>query len=167
MSGRKKPRRARWVPIYSAIVVSLSSTSSPMPLAFREQMLWELRAAVQAMAGEGDGPTLEHWRVCCDAVNVLETIVTKGWATDPDGLQREALNGLAEAGRAAEAGAPLALTAAAAEAMRYLIDDYEQCLAGLAEKSMRIALNETDRRTYALRHGINRDHNDSHVVIAL
>jgi hypothetical protein len=166
MNGRKRSRVPRHVPLYSAIAVTLSSTTEPLSEDFRAHTIERLRAAVQAMTTD-EQPTVEDWRVCCDAVNAMETIVKKEWATDEHGLQPDALLAMALAGQRLMDGKPLRLDEVGATAMRHLIVDYEACMAGLSEKSMRIVFNETDRRTHDLRHGINRNPHDTHVVIGL
>ena len=91
-------------PTYSLLDVLSASPSQPMPVTSREYQLALMHAALDAIT-RGEQPTKDDWRVLCDAVNMVDTLVAKGVAEDKDGLLQDATMALATAAKRSLSGA--------------------------------------------------------------
>lgn len=147
---------------YSMLDELAASPTEPMPAATREAHLARMWAGLTSIE-RAPCPTVDDWRVCSDAVNMLETLVAPapkgcGVLQDPDGLLDDAVRELAAAGiRHQETGAHIRLTAAGIHAVRSILEDYAEALAQLPARVFVRAHRITERRIgEILRHGSAR-----------
>lgn len=103
-------------------------------------------------------PSADDWRVCSDAVNLLETLVDMGEVEDGSGLLDDAVRELAHCGKRHLQGKSLRLTAAGIQAVRAVLEDYAACLSALPERTIIRAHRETERRIQQILRGHRRPH---------
>lgn len=145
-------------PTYSLLQVMMASDAEPMPLAKRTHQLTRMWAGLAALERD-PRPTLDDWRVCSDAVNLLETMVrTMGVASDPGGLLDDAVNALGAAGRRYQGGMPLRLDAPGIQAVRACLEDYAALLEQLTERVVIKAHRATEKRIRDVLAGRRRRH---------
>jgi len=140
---RRKPHRP--AAHYSVLSVLLASPTAPMP---ESRRLHQLTAMYEGLAAleQGQQPTTGDWRVCSDAVNLMETLILQGQVTDADGLLMDAITALAKAGRRNLAGGQIRLDGPGIAAVRAILADYSTVLASLPERSMVQCHRDTERR---------------------
>lgn len=157
MSNTKKRRRT--TPFtHSLLDVLLGKTDQPMPLAKRTHQLtrmWQGLAAIE----QSTEPSFDDWRVCSDAVNLMETLVrTMHVAQDSSSLIDDAVAALAGAGRRHLGGMALRLDAAGIQAVRAVLEDYAELLEQLPERTVLEAHRLTERRIREILAGKRQPH---------
>ncbi|MCX8016937.1 MAG: hypothetical protein N2690_03385 [Rhodocyclaceae bacterium] len=123
----------------------MASPADPLPQAWRVHhltRLWEGLAALET----APNPTTDDWRMCSDAVNFMETLVTQGpWLAwdgtmveiSDHGLLQDAVTALAHAGKRHMAtGCAIRLDGPGIVAVRSVLDGYAQALEVLSARAM-------------------------------
>ena len=141
----RRQRQAKVVRHYSPLDELMASPTEPLPHEWRTHHLtrmWQGLAALET----APAPNTDDWRVCSDAVNMLETLVTRGpWLAcdgtmvdiaDTSGLLQDAIAALAMAGRRGLQGKTLRLDGAGIIAVRAVLEDYAMVLETLPARSM-------------------------------
>ena len=138
--------RANPRPTYSMIEVLLASPTEPMPATKRVHELtrmWQGLAAIE----RGQAPTLDDWRTCSDAVNIMETLICEmKVCQDSSGLLDDATAALASAGRRHRDQLPIRLNAAGIQAVRAVLEDYAELLEQLPARTVIQAHRLTEQR---------------------
>ena len=150
-------RKTVLVPTYTQLDVMLASSTEPMPEPKRRHQLtrmWGGLAAIERAAA----PSTDDWRVCSDAVNLMESLVAAGWVDDAQGLLADAVQALAQAGRRHLAGHAIRLDAAGIQAVRAVLEDYATALAQIDHRSMLYAHRATEARIWEIQRGRKRPH---------
>lgn len=151
-------RRRTIQPTYGLLRVIMASSTEPMPVAKRTHQLtrmWEGLAALE----RAPAPTIDDWRLCSDAVNLMETLVrTMGVADDASGLLDDAMAALAGAGRRHRGGMALRLDAPGMQAVRAVLEDYAELLEQLPERTVLEAHRLTERRIREILAGKRQPH---------
>ena len=140
---RRKPHQPR--SHYSIMHVLLASPTAPMPEAKRLHQLTAMNQGLYAIL-QGTQPTANDWRVCSDAVNLMETLVLQGQVSDADGLLMDAITALASAGRRSMAGGQIRLDGPGIAAIRAILADYSTVLSILPERVIVQCHRDTERR---------------------
>jgi len=107
MKRRRQPLRT-----YTLLAVLTASPTEPTPRDSRRHQLTRMYAGLRAIEQE-QSPTTEDWRLCSDAVNLLETLVAQGHVQDTSGLLPDAVMALAMAGRRHYSGGAIRLDCSA------------------------------------------------------
>jgi uncharacterized protein YyaL (SSP411 family) len=150
-------RKTVLVPTYTQLDLMLASPTEPMPLDKRTHQLtrmWGGLAAIERAAA----PSTDDWRVCSDAVNLMESLVTAGWVDDAQGLLADAVQALAQAGRRHLAGHAIRLDANGIQAVRAVLEDYAAALAQIDHRTMIYAHRATEARIREIHAGRKRPH---------
>lgn len=155
-----------------------SPTSPTPPEIARSQLtrIWDGLANLES----APYPTPRDWRLCSDAVNLLETLVTEGvnpvrndkgnviashWldcdgdlveVADSSGLLQDAIAALAVAGERHKAGSNLRLDGAGIVAVRSVLENYADMLAALPQRTMVRVHRLTEKRISEILHGKKR-----------
>lgn len=164
-----RPNRRPAPTFYNSLHIlfaSDSKTLSPQKIAYQ---LARMSAALDALRHE-PAPDTYNWRVLCDAINLLETLVTEGEAPihdaqgrviashwrdcdgdavevrDSSGLLLDAMVTMTEAGERAVDGKPLRLSSAGLHAVGQVLIDYEAALRCLPERTMVRCHKKTEER---------------------
>lgn len=150
-------RRPQPQPTYTLLAVLTASPSQPTPEPSRRHQLTRMYAGLRAIEQEQE-PSTEDWRLCSDAVNLLETLVLQGHVTDASGLLMDAVTALAMAGRRHLAGGAIRLDGAGILAVRAVLEDYASALNQLPHRTMLQAHRATEKRIQEIHAGKRRPH---------
>lgn len=171
MMAKRKSQRGR---SYTLLDEMLASPTDPLPvriqLAQTQAMLGGLAQLETAVS-----PSKEHWRACADAVNLFETLVTRGpwpldakdlsdpekqWAVieDKSGLLQQATRELVLAGQRHVKGASLRLSGLGIQAVRAVLEDYTRVLSALPARTMIRCHRLTKKRITEISSGRAQSH---------
>ena len=153
---KRKPKPT-YIFTYTQWDLLLASPTEPMPEAKRTHQLTRMWSGLAAIE-RGAQPSTDDWRVCSDAVNLMESLVTAGWVEDAQGLLADAVQALAQAGRRHLAGHPIRLDAAGIQAVRAVLEDYAAALEQIDHRSMLYAHRMTEARIREIHAGHRRPH---------
>lgn len=145
---KRSPYRPR------AVMANPLAALAPAPKAKRDRVIGEFLSSLDTMA-RGSHPGEEEWRSLSDAVNTVETLALALGKLNPAEVMptvNACIAAMVGAAKRFQAGQGMRLDAAGLEALRDVIDIYDQCLAGLTEREMTQAQAETQRRVNALLH---------------
>lgn len=155
-----KPRRKKapvYVLTYSLVDEILASATAPLPEKARLHQLTVMWQGLASLEG-GDNPSTNDWRVCSDAVNLMETFVTMGIVEDASGLLMDAVTALAMAGRRHQAGKPLRLDGPGIQAVRSILEDYAGLLDQLSHRTVVRCHRLTEARIRAIMDNRKKPH---------
>jgi len=151
-------RRRPPVHTYRMLDVLLASPTEPLPEAKRVHQLTRMWLGL-AQIERAQQPTIDDWRVCSDAVNLMETFIRQlGVSEDASGLLDDAVAALAAAGRRHAQGQPLRLNAAGIQAVRAVLEDYAELLDQLPARIVIQAHRLTERRIQQILAGQRQAH---------
>lgn len=142
---------------YSALDILMASPTEPTPADKRRHQLsrmWQGLAALET----APTPSTNDWRVCSDAVNLLETLVDMGVCEDSSGLLMDAITALAQAGQRHMKGQPLRLSGHGMQAVRAVLEDYAAVLEQIPHRTALEAHRRTERRIHEISSGRRRPH---------
>lgn len=143
---------------YTLLDVLRASPDHPMPEATRTSQLLRMWSGLAALERDAS-PSANDWRVCSDAINLLETLVEMGVHQDQSGLLRDAVSAMAIAGaRHLEHGHPIRLSGAGMQAVRAVLEDYAAALENISHRTAIEAHRRTERRIQEIHSGKRRPH---------
>jgi len=151
---KRKPTYPR---TYTLLDVMTASPTEPTPAPKILHQLTRMYAGLRAIE-QDDAPATDDWRVCSDAVNLMETLVTQGHVADTSGLLMDAITALALAGRRHLAGGAIRLDGPGILAVRSVLEDYAAALEQLPHRTMVARHRETERRIAEIHAGHRRPH---------
>ncbi len=179
MSQRRKPRApARRT--YSRLDEMMASPHQPLSAEWRQNELSHMWQGLRAIE-TAPAPTVDDWRVCSDAVNLMETLLRAGeerpdehsvtrtnwwrdcagdWVQIHDnyGLLEDAIEALTHADIQRLEGHPIRLDAAGILAVRAVLEDYRDLLDVLPARTMIRAHRLTEQRVSEINSGHKRPH---------
>jgi len=143
---------------YTALDILLASPNEPTPIDKRTHQLsrmWQGLAALET----APEPSTDDWRVCSDAVNLLETLVDMRVCEDSSGLLHDAVAAMAVAGaRHLQDGKPIRLTGQGIQAVRSVLEDYAEVLEQIPHRTALQAHRQTERRIHEISSGRRKPH---------
>ena len=142
---------------YTWAHVLTASPTEPTPADKRRHQVTRMYAGLRAIELDAS-PSTDDWRVCSDAVNLMETLVLMGQVQDASGLLMDAVTALAMAGRRHVAGGAIRLDGAGIQAVRAVLEDYAAALEVLPHRVMVQCHRETERRISEIHAGRRRAH---------
>jgi hypothetical protein len=117
--------------------------------------MWQGLRALETDAS----PTTNDWRVCSDAVNLMETLVLEmGVCTDASGLLNDAVTALALAGKRHRAGNQLRMDGSGIQAVRAVLEDYATLLDQLPHRTVVRCHRLTEQRIRNILRGKAQPH---------
>ena len=116
--------------------------------------MWQGLVSIETAAK----PTNEDWRVCSDAVNLMETLVSMNVVEDQCGLLLNAIEALAHAAQRYHATGTLRLDGKGIAATRAVLEDYAQVLDAVPHRTMVRCHRKTETRIREILSGRNRPH---------
>jgi hypothetical protein len=165
--ARKRAHRVHVIRTYDQWTELAASPTEPMARDTIDHQLtrmWQGLAAIE----QAPEPTTDDWRVCSDAVNLMETLTTCGpWldcsgrqvdVTDESGLLMDANTALAMAGKRHRAGGHIRLDAPGILAVRSILEDYAAILKVLPARTMVRVHRLTEKRISEILAGRSRPH---------
>jgi hypothetical protein len=120
---------------YTLLDEVFASDRTPIPKAQRVYQLTQMWAGLASLE-KSDNPTTNDWRVCSDAVNLMETLVGMNICEDSSGLLNDAIEALALAGKRHMAGNSLRLSGAGIQTVRSVLEDYADMLEVLPHRTV-------------------------------
>ena len=159
MKKRNHSRRSGPVYVYqySLLDVMMASPVAPLPDSHRVHQLTRMYGGLHAIETAPE-PTTDDWRVCSDAVNLMETLVEMQVVEDASGLLMDAITALALAGKRHRAGGPIRLDAPGIKAVRAVLEDYAAVLEQVPARTMLQAHRQTEKRIHEILQGRKRPH---------
>lgn len=143
---------------YTLLDVLRASATEPMPEALRVSHLTRMWQGLASLERDTQ-PTPDAWRLCSDAVNVMESLVDMGVCQDASGLLRDAVAALAVAGaRHVDHGQPIRLSGPGMMAVRGVLEDYAAVLEQIPHRTAVEAHRRTERRVRDILEGKGRPH---------
>jgi hypothetical protein len=135
----------------------MASPTDPMPAETRRHQLTRMWQGLRALELD-EKPTTDDWRICSDAVNLLETLIGDGVVQDASGLLNDAVAALATAGKRHMQGQRLGLSGSGIQTIRAVLEDYEMCLNSLPARTMIRAHRKTEARIRDILSGRRKPH---------
>jgi hypothetical protein len=157
MATRNKRRKPQKIITYTLLDVISASATEPLNLGFRTFQLTRMYEGLHAMETAPE-PTTDDWRVCSDAVNLMETLVAMKVVEDSTGLLMDAITALAMAGRRHMAGGNIRLDAPGIQAVRAVLEDYAAVIEQVPARTMLQAHRKTEQRIHEILQGRRKPH---------
>ena len=157
MKPKKRRPEPTYVYQYSPWDILLASPTEPLPLEWRTHQLTRMWQGLHAIETAPE-PTKDDWRVCSDAVNLIETLVAMKVVEDPSGLLMDAITALALAGKRHKAGGSIRLDAPGIKAVRAVLEDYAAVIEQVPARTMLMAHRATEKRIHEILQGRRRPH---------
>jgi hypothetical protein len=155
--GQKRRTEPVYVYQYSHWDILLASPVDPLPAEHRIHQLTRMYEGLHAMETAPE-PTTDDWRVCSDAVNLMETLVAMKVVEDSTGLLMDAITALAMAGRRHMAGGNIRLDAPGIQAVRAVLEDYAAVIEQVPARTMLQAHRKTEQRIHEILQGRRKPH---------
>lgn len=148
----KRSRKPRHRTHYSHMDVLLASPTQPMPAASRLHAMTRFYQALDAMQ-TAPNPTPEDWRALSDAVNLVETMLSTGLATDEGGTKAACIEAMGQAGQRYLAGKAMRLSGPGIQAMRALLADLDELMQLMPHRDMVRVHIATEKRVAEILRG--------------
>jgi len=142
---------------YTLLDVIQASAVHPMPEARRTYQLMRMYEGLRSLETSPE-PTTDDWRVCSDAVNLMETLISMQVVEDTTGLLMDAITALAQAGRRHQQGHAIRLDAQGIQAVRAILEDYAAVIEQVPERTMLQAHRLTEKRIHEILRGRRQPH---------
>lgn len=142
---------------YTMMDVMMASPDKPMEPARRRHQLtrmWDGLASIET----SPAPSTEDWRVCSDAVNLMETMVNMQIVEDANGLIDDAVTALALAGRRHMKNGVIRLDAQGMQAVRAVLEDYASIIEQVSERTLIQVHRNTEKRIREILIGRKQPH---------
>ena len=160
----KKRRQPAYTRHYTLMHEISASPTQPLPAEWQRTQLTSMWDGLRDLE-QHPAPDTSAWRVCSDAVNLMETLIEQGEVQDPRGLLMDAITALAEAGKRHRQGKSLRLSGAGMQAVRAVLEDYAEVIAALPARTMIRAHRLTEKRLHEILAGKRLPH-DVEVIAA-
>lgn len=148
---------------YTLLDELAASTTTPLPEAMRTYQLNRMQQGLAALETQA-AALAEDWRVCSDAVNLMETLVNCGpWATyqgqlvdvvDSSGLLSDAVEAMVQVIRLPVGKAP---PPGLLHSVRMVLEDYAAAIEMLSHRSMVRCHRMTAKRIMGILRGDKKD----------
>lgn len=142
---------------YTLLDEMTASPTQPLPEATRRHQLTRMWAGLASIE-KAATPTTDDWRVCSDAVNLMETLVDMYVVEDNSGLLQDAITALAMSGKRHTAGNAIRLDAQGIQAIRAVLEDYASVIEQVSARTMIHCHRLTERRIREMLLGRKRPH---------
>lgn len=154
----KKKRHPHLVKQYTMLDEMMASPMEPLATEKRQHQLLRMYQGLASLETSPE-PSTEDWRLCSDAVNLMETLVLEmKVCEDTTGLLMDAITALAKAGQRHMAGGPIRLDGAGIQAVRAVLSDYADVLEVLPARTMVRCHRLTEKRIHDILQGRLRPH---------
>lgn len=155
---KRRPHRPVYVHTYSVLDEIMASPTAPLPNASRLHQLTVMYQGLHELE-TSDKPTTNDWRVCSDAVNLMETLVLQmRLCNDSSGLLMDAVTALAMAGKRHRAGGQIRMDGPGIQAVRAVLRDYAELLDVLPHRTVVRCHRLTEQRMRNILSGKAKPH---------
>lgn len=135
----------------------MASPTEPLSSEKRQHQLVRMFAALDNLV-KAESPTKEDWRLCSDAVNMVESLIDMGICEDNSGLLMDAITALAKAGKRNLEGKPIRLDGQGLTAVRGILQDYADLLEAIPARVMIRCHRKTEKRIFEILAGRKQPH---------
>lgn len=153
----KKRKKTIEVHTYTLLDEMFASPVEPLNVTKRTHQLTRMYEGLRALETAPD-PSTDDWRVCSDAVNMIETLVNMGEVEDSSGLLNDAIAALAMAGKRHMTVGVIRLDAPGIKAVRSVLEDYAIVIETLSARTMIHAHRQTEKRIHEILRGKMKPH---------
>ena len=151
---KRKKHHPIW---YTMMDVMMASPDKPIDASKRRHQLtrmWDGLASIET----APAPSTEDWRVCSDAVNLMETMVNMQIVEDANGLINDAVTALAMAGKRHMKNGVIRLDAQGMQAVRAVLEDYASVIEQISERTLIQVHRNTEKRIREILVGRKQPH---------
>ena len=154
---------------YSLLDEMMASTTQPLPQKKIQHQLSRMRNGLHNLE-TSEKPTMDDWQVVSDAVNMIETftLTNGGWwkdcdgddiqIKDQDGLLKDAVSALAQAGRRHFEHGVIRLDAKGIFTIRAVLEDYAALIDVLPARVMIQCHRKTEKKLHDIIKGKPQPH---------
>ena len=135
----------------------MASPTEPLSAEKRQHQLMRMFTALDNLV-RAENPTKEDWRLCSDAVNMVESLIDMGICEYNSGLLMDAITALAKAGKRNLEGKPIRLDGQGLTAVRGILNDYADLLAVIPARVMIHCHRRTEKRMFDILRGKKQPH---------
>lgn len=154
----RKKRHPHLVKQYTMLDEMMASPTEPLATEKRQHQLLRMYQGLASLETSPE-PSTEDWRLCSDAVNLMETLVLEmKVCEDTTGLLMDAITALAKAGQRHMAGGPIRLDGSGIQAVRAVLSDYADVLEALPARTMVRCHRLTEKRIHDILEVRKRPH---------
>lgn len=148
---------------YTWVDVMMADPIHPLPQDKRDYQLKIMHAALDGIE-QDPHPTVLHWKVVSDAVNLMDTWIKAKVCEDTEGLLKSAKRAMGEAGARHLQGKSLRLDGPGILAVRAVLRDYETMLGAISARQVILCHIKTAKRIREIHQGKTQP---GDVVVAL
>lgn len=160
----KTKQAKRFTPTYSVLMMMMASPTEPMPEFMRRHHITLMTNALNAIVS-GDNATTNDWRIICDGINMLESLVQSGIMADDHKTIEAAVKAMHAAAKRSQQGRGIRLDGPGIQIIRGILEDYQTAIESLSHRDMVSCHRDAERRAWEIRTGKRRPHDV--VVVAL
>lgn len=167
MTRKRTPAKTIYVMRYTLLDEMMASATRPIEYEKRARQTTAMRDGFERIL-HAPTPGTDDWRLCSDAVNMVETFINrKTWLgcdgqpvdiEDTSGLLIDAITALAKAGERHKKGGAIRLDAAGIKAVHAILDDYEALIATLPARAVIACHRATEKRIHEILRGKRKPH---------
>lgn len=140
---------------YTLMDELMADPVKPLPVRDRQYTIGGMLQALAAIKTD-PVPSLTHWRVLSDMVNIMHTLIDMGELTDENALLHDAMEAMVGAAERHKAGHPLRFDGPGVQSMAALAEDYTTVIETLPARTMIRSHRLTEKRIHAIRKGKKR-----------
>lgn len=140
---------------YTLIDELMADPVNPLPAENRRYTVGGMLQALDAIKTDPT-PSVAHWRVLSDMVNMMDTLIEMGELEDNGGLINDAIVAMKGAAARQKAGQPLRFDGPGVLAMAALAEDFSAAVDALPARTMIRCHRQTEKRIRAIRKGQKR-----------
>lgn len=156
--------KLRYKTTYTIVHALMASPTEPMPERLRTHQLGVMWKALEGLRATNPS-NVSNWRICSDAVNMMETLIEGGLCEDPDNLVADAITSLAMSGKRHIQKNEIYLDGPGMVHMRLIIESYEAMLCDLPHRTMIHCHIKTEKRMQDIFKGRRRAHDIEMVAV--
>lgn len=153
----------RFTPTYSTLAMLMASPTDPMPEFMRRHHVGLMTNALNAIV-QGDNASKNDWRIICDGINMLESLVQKGIMRDEHDTILMAVKAMHAAAMRSQEGKAIRLDGQGIQIIRGILEDYQTAIESLSHRDMVSCHRDAERRAWEIRNGKSKTHD---VLVAL
>ena len=152
----------KFTPTYSVLMMMMSSPTEPMPEFMRRHHVTLMNNALNAIV-QGDDANKTDWRIICDGINMLESLVQSGLMRDEHDTILAAVKAMHAAAMRSQAGKGIRLDGPGIQVIRGILEDYQTAIESLSHRDMVSCHRDAERRAWEIRTGKRKTHD---VIVA-
>jgi hypothetical protein len=150
-----KPKK--FTPTYSTLAMLMASPTEPMPEFMRRHHITLMTNALNAIVS-GTDASQNDWRIICDGINMLESLVQAGLMADEHDTILLAVKAMHAAAMRSQQGKGIRLDGPGIQVIRGILMDYQTAIESLSHRDMVSCHRDAERRAWEIRNGKRKLH---------